>query len=301
VGSLSESGFRSSDPAFPNLYDLLARLIPGLAVVRVPGTLCSGFHLALSILAGFGAASLLRVVPRRRAIPLAVALIALAYVDTLRPASLGMEPRIRYAMFEMRPEPDEMELIAALRDQPDAGPILDVPVNPEHNFHYRTEAILRSAYTHRPTSACYNSFRSPRMEEVRALRAELPSHDSLRKLDELGFTTIVVNHKRADARFPGAYYRRRLRDQYERFAGRRDQRGYRLEKLFQNTSFSAYRIAPPDRSRDEAAGRSATGSVGIRRRGGALRPGQDEEQRRTQQQGAGPADPVDRIGTEVLQ
>jgi len=254
VAGLSEYAFRSPDSDFPSLYNLLARFIPGLGVVRAPGALCSGFHLALSIVAGFGAASLLRAVPQRSAIPIAVALILLAYVDTLRPAILGMEPRIRYDMFEMRPKPDGMELIAALRSQADGGPILDVPINPKSNFYYRTEAILRSAYTHRPTSACYNSFVPPTVEEVRALRTELPSDDSLRKLDELGFTTIVVNHVESEPGFPGAFYRRRLHAKYESFASQRRRHGYRLEKLFGNSSFSAYQITPPDVPRDGAGG-----------------------------------------------
>jgi hypothetical protein len=253
VAGLSEYTFRSTDSDFPNLYNLLARLIPGLGVVRAPGILCTGFHLALSIVAGFGAASVLRVVPQRRAIPIAVALILLAYVDTLRPAVLGMEPRVRYVMSELSPEPDGIELIAALRNQADGGPILDVPINPKSNFYYRTEAMLRSAYTHRPTSSCYNSFLAPPVEEIRALRPELPSDDSLRKLHELGFTTIVVNHGKSEPRFPGAYYRRRLHAKYKSFAKQRRHRGYRLEKLFENSSFTTYQIRPPDVPREEAA------------------------------------------------
>ncbi len=67
------------------------------------------------------------------------------------------------------------------------------------------------------------------------------------------FTTIVVNHTKSEPRFPGAYYRRRLHAKFENYANQRRHRGYRLEKLFENSSFSVYQIRPPGVPREEAA------------------------------------------------
>ena len=67
-------------PAFPNLYDALAAIVPGLSQVRGPAALYSGVHMSLSILAGFGAAAILRVVGERRLLPVAL-LGALAWIN----------------------------------------------------------------------------------------------------------------------------------------------------------------------------------------------------------------------------
>ena len=59
----------------PNLYAVIASLLPGLDAIRVPGALACGVSLALVVLSGFGAAALLRLFPTRLSTSLAVLLV----------------------------------------------------------------------------------------------------------------------------------------------------------------------------------------------------------------------------------
>jgi hypothetical protein len=175
------------------LYRLLAAWIPGLDVLRNPGGLHLGTHLALCILSGYGAAGLLRRVPLRGRTAAAAALVALAAIDVLRPPLLGLHPPLASRAVDVRPDPEAIAFYGRLASLGNAGPVLEVPIYPG-NVRGTTEAVLLSAYHHRRTSACYNSYAPPEVERVRALAAQLPEPSALSELREQGFTTVVVHH-----------------------------------------------------------------------------------------------------------
>jgi hypothetical protein len=207
--------------ALPSLYGVLAPVIPGLDVVRGPGSMYSGTLLALCVLAGLGAGAVLRVVPRHYATVTASVLILLAYADTFLPRVLTQESRASYAVVPMRPAVEQIEFFEKLESLGNSGPILELP-NETGGATRASASLLLSAYHHRPTSQCYNSFRPQVLQEVRELGARLPQAGAVRALREMGFTTVVVRHpwgpRHARARFAS------------------------LEKLYGNNSMTAYAI-----------------------------------------------------------
>jgi hypothetical protein len=180
-------------PELPNPYAWLAWLLPGLEIVRNPYALFLGAYVAASALAGLGAAALLERVPRRFALAAAVALIALAWVDTLRPRTLGFEPRVEYTMVSLRPPAAEIGFFEELARLGNEGPVLEVPIHPYHAKRV-SQAVLLSAYHLRRTSPCYNSFVPPIVDEVARLASDVPEPAALGALAKLGFTTIVAHH-----------------------------------------------------------------------------------------------------------
>lgn len=179
----------------PNLWDAVGSLVPALDSVRSPAALLSGVHTILCILAGLGAAALIRITPTRF-VPVAITvLIAVAYVDTLRPASLGLTPRQRYAPIRLRPEADRLAFFRRLAEMGNDGPIYEVAFPRKLNPR-QTEPLLLSSYHRRPTSVCYNSFV---VSEAADLWSEVDDPRQLMKLREMGFTTLLVHAPRIDA------------------------------------------------------------------------------------------------------
>jgi len=195
-------------PVLPNPYAWLAAVLPGLDVVRNPYALFLGAYVAASVLAGLGAAALLRRTPARVVGVAAALLIACAWVDTLRPRTLGFEPRVEYRMVSVRPPAEEITFFAELARLGNRGPLLEVPIHPKHAARV-SRAVLLSAYHLRRTSPCYNSFVPPITAEVAGLASELPDPAALAKLASLGFTTVVAHHPEASGPV-AAELRRRL-------------------------------------------------------------------------------------------
>jgi hypothetical protein len=200
------SGELAGKPApieLPNLYNLLAKVIPGLDSVRVPGALSVGVHVALSILAGLGAAALIAMAPKRLRIFVAIALILIAYVETLRPRVIGLKPPVMYQPVLRKPADGVLEFFQTLAEKGNSGPLLEVP------FKYGVLAGPTgwlSAYHHRRTSACHATFPPPVVFKVRELTERLPDQDAIRSAREMGFTTILLRH--APKEPPGSYSQR---------------------------------------------------------------------------------------------
>ncbi len=192
----------------PNPYLWLAAVLPGLEIVRNPYALFLGAYVAASVLAGLGAAALLRKTPARVMLPAAALLIACVWIDVLRPRTLGFEPRVAYQMVPLRPAADEIGFFEALAQAGNHGPMLEVPIHPKHAARV-SRAVLLSAYHLRRTSPCYNSFVPPVTSEVAKLASELPDAAALQALAHLGFTTVIAHHP--DSSGPvAAEMRRRL-------------------------------------------------------------------------------------------
>jgi len=217
--------------ALPNPYQLLARVIPGLDSVRAPAALTAGVHLSLSILAGFGAAAVITMAPARLASAAAIGLILIAYVDTVRPRAIGLEPPVVYQPIRMKPREGAIEFFQKLAEKGNTGPLLEVG---EDGAFVDAPQVLLSAYHHRRTSACRATFPPPIVSEIQKLRGALPHPDAIRALRAVGFTTILVHH-------PPEKQDRSYADKFERAA-----RSRFVRRIHGDNFMTAYAIEPGD-------------------------------------------------------
>ncbi len=176
----------------PPLYWAISSFLPGLDAVRRPGEQVGGIHLCLSVLAGLGSAAVLRLARPRLAPYLAVALVGVAFLTTLRPAGLGLAG-VRYEPLAVKPTQASLDFFRKLAELGNEGPLFETP-SYRLDFQRRTSRILATAYHRRPTSTCYNSFHPPQQAEFAVLGRQLPDNAAIEKLHDLGFTTIVVHH-----------------------------------------------------------------------------------------------------------
>lgn len=180
-----------------SLWRALSALLPGLDAVRTPGVIAVGAHVPLCVLAGAGAAAAFGLA-RGRALTAAAALaVAAVFADTLRPAWLGLEPRIDYAAFRIAPNPENIAFYRALAQKGSVGPIFELPIPrlgglPAWDFSWPW--VLLSAYHHRPTSACISAA-LPERRRLEELEQELPAREAVADLVRIGFTTIVFHHR----------------------------------------------------------------------------------------------------------
>lgn len=219
--------------ALPNLFAALASVLPGLSAVRAPAAIGHGGYLVLAALAGLGLAELLRRVPDELRRVVSSASVALAFVIALRPflpdaPALGSWP--------MRPPEQALALHEALLASGNDGPILELPGAPRPHPRYGL-SILLSAYHHRPTSACHNSFIPAETREAEAVARAIPDEDAVRRARAMGFTTVVLFHD--VPRFDTGPLRARLQ------AASRG-RDASLRLLRRNAFMSAYEIGPGD-------------------------------------------------------
>lgn len=238
-------------------YGWLARLIPGFDAVRVPGFALSGVHLALCILAGMGAAGLSRLLAPRAAMLLLAALAVGVAVDALRPAWLGLTPRVRYRTVELRPPETQVAFFRELAAQDDRGPLVEAPhpADDAAGLQTASQRILLQAYHGRRTSSCYNSFVPDAVHSLGGILARVPEPEALRALREMGFTTLVVH---PSARADHVAWRRRL----ERVA----RPGGPLTPVLTSDGLRAYAIAPgdPGEEPEALAGPQAGSGAGSR-------------------------------------
>ncbi len=189
----------------PDLFAGLASLLPGLAHVRAPGWISHGSYLVLALLAGLGTRRILSWLPDRVATATGWLLVATTFVYMLRPGLPGALP---LSTWSLRPPPGKLEFFADLEARGNVGPVVELP-SPARPHPVYGLAILTSAYHHRPTSRCPNSFDSPENQRADALSRELPAPDAIRALREMGFTTVVLHENVLDPEAP------RLREQFE--------------------------------------------------------------------------------------
>ncbi len=235
IGALTGEGNYVTDATTDHFipWRVLAQWVPGLDVVRTPGAILPAAHMMLCVLAGFGAAALIRSAPARYAALVAALLIAVGVAETLRPSWLGYWEKTRYSTLRLAPNADELALHRDLAAMGDSGAILDAPVNPLH-LQRASHEMLLAAYHRRPTSACYAYTRIP--PELIAVSDALPEATALRTAYAMGFRTVVLHHAAGHAR---------LRDMRKSFeASAREPEGARLERLAERPGVTAYRIHP---------------------------------------------------------
>lgn len=174
--------------ALPNLYAWLAQWLPGLDSVRSPALTFPAANTALAILAGMGAARVLDRFGDRRGF-LGGLLIAIAFFAVVR-------PRVAYEPMRMRPAESALEFFDRLEARGSQGPLLELPIrtrNARFSYGPATEWLLLSAYHHRRTSACFNSYTPPLLERVAELGDRLPEATAAEELSRMGFQTVVIH------------------------------------------------------------------------------------------------------------
>jgi hypothetical protein len=181
------------------------------------------------VLAGLGAARLLSRVPPRFVAHASLGAVAVAFAYTLR---LGLPDSHAYLPQPMAPPDHLLRFYAELEDEGDDGPLLELPVE-KLGLGRGSMSILMSAYHHRRTSRCYNSFFSEGLQAAWDLSKGLPDPEVVAELSELGFSTIVIHHP------PRWTEMLALVEQIDATA---DEPGAALVLLNRNPVMSAYRI-----------------------------------------------------------
>jgi len=179
------------DLTAPVPYAILASVLPGLDTVRVVQRLFAGVVLVLALLAAAGVAACVRL-SGRYAAATGAALIALAGFEVVVVPALGSEEGPWVPVADIHPKPEILAFFAALAEQGNAGPILELPYEDVEGALWAPARILVGGWHHRRTSACFGSYALPGHAEVAALATALPSPGAVRRLAELGFTTVVV-------------------------------------------------------------------------------------------------------------
>ncbi len=232
----------------PNLYAAFATILPGLSAVRVVSDLTLGVHQVLCLLAGFGAAAALRFAPRR-ALPWATAvLIAIAFVETTRPAFIGLARHPPFQSLVLRPADETLAFFRTLEQQGNRGPLLEVPIRPlgtEGKLELEWKAdIIRdqflTAYHHRRTSSCFGARHMARVGGLDRWSRRLLEPAGIEAARREGFTTVVVHHP------PGRSFAERYARHVRRLAHASEGR---LALLATSESLTAYALGDPESAR----------------------------------------------------
>jgi hypothetical protein len=194
---MSLAGGETPPFALPNPFAALARVLPGLRAVRLPGEFALVAREISCILAGLGTAALLRWVPERWAALAAALLIFAAFGETLRPPLPGLASAPPFGALRIRPSDESLAFFDALEEQGNRGPLLEIPIdrkNRAYTFRQAPMQQLLTAYHHRRTSGCYVSFIPQQVRGLAAISEGLPEAEALDRALEMGFTTIVIHH-----------------------------------------------------------------------------------------------------------
>ena len=175
-----------------NVYDLLARVVPGLGMVRIPWTLITGMHLAMCILAGFGAAGLLRWLPAGRVVVAGTGLILITFVTTFMLGFNHGPAPIVYQPYTARPAQAALDFYQELEEHGPEGALLDQPVSYRSTIHSGYSPLMLAAYHRRETSSCYGSYISAEHVEIVVHSQRLDEDESVDRLIDFGFRTLVV-------------------------------------------------------------------------------------------------------------
>jgi hypothetical protein len=221
----------------PNAHRLLALVLPGLDAVRVVLRVFSATHLAFALLAGIGAAALIRL-GGRAGVAIATVLVLVCAFEMLRAPSLGIDRTYRWALEEIRPDPAEIAFFDKLAELGDDGPLLEVPVDQTQGALWMgAPRIMLSLYHRRRTSACFGSYPPPGREALAALASRLPEPEAIDSLSQMGFTTVIFRHRNERS----ASFRRAGR------VRRAAERGRGIEHIYSTPTHTAFSLRPGTR------------------------------------------------------
>jgi hypothetical protein len=240
----ARSGTEAPAIVLPNLYTALANLLPGLNAVRLVSDLALGVQQVLYILAGLGAAAVLRLAPRRAYPYAAAALIVVAFADTTRPTYLGLSAHPAFKRLALRPPDEALAFFGDLARQGDRGPLLEVPIRMA-GTHGKLEAAWKSditrdqfltAYHHRRTSSCLGARFQMRAGTLDQMSRRLLEPGAIGEMRDRGFATVVVHHP------PGRAFEQRYAREVARAASASEGR---LVPIATSESMTGYALRPP--------------------------------------------------------
>ncbi len=226
----------------PNLGRLMREAVPGLDSIRGYARVgAGGGQLGLCVLAGIGAAGLIRL-GGRYGVLVAAGLIVVAAADTLRPHFLGLNPRYQLDTVAIRPSDSAIAFYQRLEDLENRGPIFQVPGGFTSFKPVELSDILLSAFHHRRTSACFGSHRPASQTMLSNIAKRLPSREAFKELQALGFTTIVVQEKSRSSKAGTTKGRYRLKRRSTRFRESADQHQDVLRRIHSEGTRTAYAL-----------------------------------------------------------
>lgn len=182
------------------LYLVPYRLFPPIfSLLRVPSRFGILVAFGLAVLAGSGAAALLRWLPRPRIVGLALCLVAIADVSVAVPVTPALPIPAVYQSLNTLPPGSVLEL-----------PIFWRPTDLPRNSIY----MLFSTADWRPIVGGFSDFIPPDYRTALRVLSEFPTPESFRQLRTLRARYVIIH--------PGLYYddasRAALRKRLERFA-----------------------------------------------------------------------------------
>jgi hypothetical protein len=181
----------------PNLYLLLVRVIPGLDSIRKIPCLAAGVLLVGCVLAGMGAAALIRLAKEYWALA-AAALVLAAALEVIRPSMLGLPPTHEWQLHSIAADKNAIEFFRTLERLGNTGPILELPVDLGlANYTIGMSRISLSFYHHRRIAACMGSleYAIPGRRALIRIADRLPEPEAVNEIRRLGFTTVLIDPK----------------------------------------------------------------------------------------------------------
>lgn len=182
----------------PGPYALLVRVIPGFDGVRVPARYLMLVALFLAVLAGYGAAAMLRRRPRAAAVALALLSIGLLtewwpgrFQTNVRLAAEGLEvtPRTLYTGNRLPP------LYKVIRDAPDPVVLVEFPFGSPA---WDLQSVFYAGYHLRPLVNGYSGFFPERHRELVSAFSLIPTNPGASWLALVGTrATHVLVHEAA--------------------------------------------------------------------------------------------------------
>lgn len=222
-------------PLLPNAHALLSAFLPGLDAVRVVLRVFSGTHLALALLAGLGAAGLVRLAGRAGVV-VAALLVLLCGFEMLRAPSLGFKRQYLWFLEDVRPDPEEIAFFQELERRGNTGPLLELPLDQlGMRIWEGPPRIMLTLFHRRRTSACFGSYPPAGREALDAAARRLPAPKAIAEIRGQGFTTLIFRHGKAQPRaFP-------LMDR----VGRAAEAGRGIELVYSTLTETAFALRAP--------------------------------------------------------
>jgi hypothetical protein len=180
--------------ALPDLYGMVASIVPGMGSLRGPGQIAAGASVGVAVLGGLGVAGSLRLVPAFAAKPLGAVVLVVLAAFAVFPArwSWGavLEP------VEVANPPEVLAFFRELERLGIRGPILELPRAGLAGLMDSPRRMLLATSHGMRTSACYSSVLPAFGPALAKLSSDLPSEESVRMARDMGFRAIIIHRGR---------------------------------------------------------------------------------------------------------
>ncbi len=169
----------------PGIYSVLYDNLSFFRVLRNPERLSLLVRFALAVLSAYGVAALLQRLPRKAVRGgLLVGILVLLPMEHFR----GGQP------FVTVPNGTDLpEVYRWLGEQPDKGPVVELPLYPREKLRLHALYMFFSTYHWKPVVFGRTSFYPPLVEYLAWELRDFPDGDSIDLLQALGVETIVVH------------------------------------------------------------------------------------------------------------